>query len=91
MNCAESSKLGEVWVFGRMKTQWHRDQMVATWFNDLVQTAHTGTSTETGWNLLGTVFTMNLEGFCLKVKGSKTTSPFLTCFMDQMMNRLIKK
>lgn len=45
--------------------------MVATWFNDyipaLAQTAHTGTSSKTGWNLLGADLTMN--GFHLKVKG----------------------
>lgn len=45
--------------------------MVATWFNDYIpapaQTAHTGTSSKTGWNLLGADLTMN--GFHLKVEG----------------------
>lgn len=59
-----NSKLGEVWVFGGWGC---RDQMVATWFNNyiptFIQTAHTGTSSETGLILLGK---KDPEGFSLK-------------------------
>lgn len=75
MNWADSSTLVEVWVFGGWGckpsgpgTRWWLHGLMTIslpWF----RLNHTGTSSETGWNLLGTGLTMDPDRFSPKVSG----------------------
>lgn len=69
-------------MFGRREC---KDQMAATWLKNyipaVVQTTHTGTSSDIGWNLLGK---KDPEGFSLKVK----CVPVIKRFSRQLMKLL---